>query len=267
MLVRLQDSTLDNTLDVQDVATVFNDTTTRIEDAAVDELHNQDSSFKSKAFGILVLAVLPCLGLGVLIFKRLSPPPAGIVFNFFTGAILFVCLLYILLDSSGEYFTLFLKVFLGLFSAACLCAAVVMKARRSVQPDAVSWLVALASITFFGNMHACTEVPFTDDFGSWVVYDLSLVPLASVTLLTNSTMPTVCAALGLCMTTWRLAVALFGDDGIGFVVSCTVVALVGAGLVVTSLQYAKSERRIVENISNKVALWLNPNPSRASLIA
>eukprot|EP01051_Picozoa_sp_SAG22_P023258 SAG22_NODE_5923_length_930_cov_1.413959_1_plen_87_part_00 len=57
---------------------------------------------------------------------------------------------------------------------------------------ATNWLVNVATLCLFLVMHAITEVPFEDDVWRYLIYDLVLICVAAIELLTQAVVPLIC---------------------------------------------------------------------------
>ena len=218
------------------------------------EMFGDDEPNKAQLWGLLGCSALPYLLLSVGMFLRRDPRPAAVVFNIYSGTIAVVVLVYMLLSQSDAFFSTFMKVFLFLLSGSCFIVAVVAKARDKENAEEVTWLVSLATLTFFAVTHATLELPWEEEIWRYAIYDVLLLLLAAVTLLTGAALPMVCAGIGVATTAWR-ATQVFGEGEVANLLRFGCLGLVGLALVLGAVAYAKAEDEIAKNVDRRLQQW------------
>jgi hypothetical protein len=214
----------------------------------------------TKLWGVLGLAALPHLVLSIALFRRLPARLSGpLVFNLLGGVaavcvVLFMAITQHFTDFDG--FGDFLKAFFTLYSILVLTGCIVLVAQRRIGTLQLDYAVSLAAITLYSSLHAVTGIPAEDAWWRYALFNLGIVFLILMTVLTSRTVPMLCAGVGVCFTVWRITAFItdiVGDDssiGVGML-RFAITAGMGVLAVILGAYYSKRQPEIERRVDSK----------------
>jgi hypothetical protein len=132
------------------------------------------------------------------------------------------------------------------------------------QDDTVSWLLNVNALAVFVTLHFVLELPMMDDPWRYVIYDMILLVFAVVAAVSQSIGPMLCCAIGVFVTFWRVS-AVLGESDFAYLLRFAGMALLGTGVVLGAVFYAKETSSIKAYIDAKLQRFKPPKAAQPTL--
>jgi hypothetical protein len=129
------------------------------------------------------------------------------------------------------------------------------------QDDTVSWLLNVNALAVFVTLHFVLELPMMDDPWRYVIYDMILLVFAVVS---QSIGPMLGGAIGVFVTFWRVS-AVLGESDFAYLLRFAGMALLGTGVVLGAVFYAKETSSIKAYIDAKLQRFKPPKAAQPTL--